>query len=623
MSPSDPSLALPPQPAPQEFSMTTRSMELVGPQPAQRVLVIDDNDMDRLMACQALAQAGYEVASAADGRAGLAMFRATPCDLVLMDVMMPVLDGHAACRALRELPEAAGVPVLMMTGRDDVEAIHEAYEAGATDFIGKPVRWPVLVHRVRYMLRAASTLQALHRSERRTRYLARHDTLTGLPNRQQVTEQITLALARARRRQTHTAVLLLDLDKFKRINESFGPGAGDRLLRQIGERLQQCLRLEDTVVHLDADASTGQGCVARVGGDEFALLVADLAQPRDAAKVAMRVLEALRRPLRIDEQELVITASIGISVFPVDGPDANALLVNADAAMSHAKADGGDGFTFYNKPMNASALERLSLEASLRQGLQRGEFVLHFQPQLDLVGQRVIGAEALLRWRHPTQGMVSPLSFIPLAEESGLIVPIGEWALYEACRQACTWPQEPGQPPLRVAVNLSARQFRQFALVDQVAGALAASGLAPERLELEITESCLMQDVELAIAILDRLRRLGCRVSVDDFGTGYSSLAYLKRFPIDAMKIDRYFVRGLPDESQDAAIVGAVIGMARGLGLEVVAEGVETTSQRDWLLQHGCDVAQGYLIAKPMAGEALGAFLAPAPADPAAEARRA
>ena len=606
------SLAMPLLAAPPEFAVSTRSMDLTGPVAAQRVLVIDDNEMDRLMACQALSQAGYQVESAADGRAGLALFRATPSDLVLMEVMMPVLDGHAACRALRELPQAAGVPVLMMTGRDDVEAIHQAYEAGATDFIGKPVRWPVLVHRVRYLLRAAGTLQALHRSELRTRYLARHDPLTGLPNRQQVTEQITLGLARARRRQTHTAVLLLDLDKFKRINESFGPGAGDQLLRQFGERLQQCLRLEDAVVHLDAEANAGQGCVARVGGDEFALLVADLAQPRDAAKVAVRVLEALRRPLRIDGQELVITASIGISVFPVDGPDANALLVNADAAMSHAKADGGDGFTFYNKPMNASALERLSLEASLRQGLQRGEFVLHFQPQLDLAGQRVVGAEALLRWRHPTQGMVSPLSFIPLAEESGLIVPIGEWALYEACRQACTWPQQPGQPPLRVAVNLSARQFRQFALVDQVAGALAASGLAAERLELEITESCLMQDVELAIAILDRLRRLGCRVSVDDFGTGYSSLAYLKRFPIDALKIDRYFVRGLPDESQDAAIVGAVIGMARGLGLEVVAEGVETVPQRDWLLGHGCDVAQGYLIAKPMPGEALGQFLAQA-----------
>ena len=573
-----------------------------------RILIVDDSEMDRLMACRALAQAGHQVDIAVDGEQALERFRTAPYDLVLLDVMMPVMDGYATCRALRTLPEGAHTPVLMMTGRDDVDAIHLAYEAGATDFVSKPLRWPVLAHRVRYMLRASSTMNALQRAEQRTRYLARHDTLTGLPNRQQATEQLAQALARARRNGSHTAVLVLDLDKFKRVNDCFGPASGDQLLRQVAERLQRCLRAEDAVLQLETDDDPG--CVARVGGDEFALLVADLAQARDAAKVAVRVLEALRRPIELDGQELVVTASIGISVFPVDGTDASTLLVNADSAMSHAKADGGDGFTFYNKPMNASALERLSLEADLRHGLERGEFVLHFQPQLDLAGQRMMGAEALLRWRHPTQGMVSPLSFIPLAEESGLIVPIGEWALYEACRQACSWPEVPGQAPLRVAVNLSARQFRQFALVDQVAGALAASGLAAERLELEITESCLMQDVDLAIAILDRLRRLGCRVSVDDFGTGYSSLAYLKRFPIDALKVDRFFIRGLPGDSQDAAIIAAVMGMARGLHLEVVAEGVETTEQMDWLMRQGCDVAQGYLIAKPLAARDLREFLA-------------
>lgn len=594
--------------------MSTSDTRPAGP---ARILIVDDSEMDRLMACRALAQAGHQVDVAVDGAQALERFRAAPHDLVLLDVMMPVMDGYATCRALRTLPEGAHTPVLMMTGRDDVDAIHLAYEAGATDFVSKPLRWPVLAHRVRYMLRASSTMNALQRAEQRTRYLARHDTLTGLPNRQQATEQLAQALARARRNGSHTAVLVLDLDKFKRVNDCFGPASGDQLLRQVAERLQRCLRAEDAVLQLETDDDPG--CVARVGGDEFALLVADLAQARDAAKVAVRVLEALRRPIELDGQELVVTASIGISVFPVDGTDASTLLVNADSAMSHAKADGGDGFTFYNKPMNASALERLSLEADLRHGLERGEFVLHFQPQLDLAGQRMMGAEALLRWRHPTQGMVSPLSFIPLAEESGLIVPIGEWALYEACRQACSWPEVPGQAPLRVAVNLSARQFRQFALVDQVAGALAASGLAAERLELEITESCLMQDVDLAIAILDRLRRLGCRVSVDDFGTGYSSLAYLKRFPIDALKVDRFFIRGLPGDSQDAAIIAAVMGMARGLHLEVVAEGVETSEQMDWLMRQGCDVAQGYLIAKPLAALDLREFLA---SHQAAQARQ-
>ena len=403
---------------------------------------------------------------------------------------------------------------------------------------------------------------------------------------------------------------MLDLDKFKRINDSFGPGSGDAVLRQVAERLQHSLRAADAVIHLDG--AGGGGCVARVGGDEFALLVSDLARPQEAAKVAVRVLDALRRPVTLAGQELVVTASIGISVFPIDGDDASTLLVNADSAMSHAKADGGDGFKFYNKPMNASALDRLSLEADLRRALARREFVLHFQPQLDLARRRVIGAEALLRWQHPVHGLVSPLTFIPLAEESGLIVPIGEWALFEACRQACTWPADDPAHPLRVAVNLSARQFRQFALVDQVAGALAASGLAPERLELEITETCLMQDVELAIEIIGRLRRLGCRVSVDDFGTGYSSLAYLKRFPIDALKIDKTFVNGLPGDSQDAAIVGSVIAMAKGLRLEVVAEGVETLQQFDWLMRQGCEQAQGYLIARPLPADALASFLADA-----------
>jgi diguanylate cyclase (GGDEF)-like protein len=701
---------------------------------APRVLVVDDSEMDRVLASRTLEQAGYAVDTASDGQAAVASFTSYRHDLVLMDLEMPGIDGFQACQAIRLLPGGANVPILMVTGREDLDAIHRAYEAGATDFVSKPVRWPVLAHRVRYMLRASQAMrdlgrsqarllaaqqaarlghwdwdvsgQCLHlsdmarellglqtadvavslprvlaqlgqgeadrlmdavrhgreakeglrvecrvepygqpvrfllvqtagplggrtlsgtllditqlkRSEQRTRYLTQHDALTGLPNRQHASEQIAQALSRDRRTGSHAAVLMLNLDKFKRINDSFGPAGGDAVLREVAERLQRSLRAADPVLHLGGNDAAG--CVARVGGDEFALLISDLARPQEAARVALRVLEALRRPVSVGGQELVVTASIGVSVFPIDGEDANTLLVNADSAMSHAKADGGDDFKFYNKPMNASALDRLSLEADLRRALARREFVLHFQPQVALATRRVVGAEALLRWAHPTQGLVSPLTFIPMAEDSGLIVPIGEWALFEACRQACTWPVAPGEAPLTVAVNLSARQFRQFALVDQVAGALAASGLAAERLELEITESCLMQDVELAIEIIAGLRRLGCRVSVDDFGTGYSSLAYLKRFPIDALKIDRSFVRGLPEDGQDGAIAATIIRMAQGLKLEVVAEGVETAAQWHWLRAQGCTVAQGFLLSRPLPAEAMRAFLAaPVPAPGAA-----
>ena len=705
----------------------------------QRVLVVDDSEMDRMLAVRTLEQAGYRVEAVGDGRAAVERFARAPFDLVLMDVVMPLMDGFEACATLRGLPGGARVPVLMVTGLDDVQAIHQAYEAGATDFIGKPVRWPVLAHRVRYMLRASEAMQDLEhsqarlvavqeaarlghwdldtagehlqlsamarqlldlpegetsvalarlptlldtedgqrlaqalraaylggdpvrmecrtvtggesprflllqtaagshagalwgtmlditdlkRSEQRTRYLAQHDALTGLPNRQNASEQIAQALVRDRRSGHHAAVLMLNLDKFKRINDSFGPSTGDAVLRQVADRLQRSLRAADAVVHLGGPAS-GMGCVARVGGDEFALLISDLTRPQEAARVAMRVLEALRLPVTLAGQELVVTASIGISVFPLDGEDASTLLVNADSAMSHAKADGGDGFKFYNKPMNASALDRLSLEADMRRALSRREFVLHMQPQIDMLRQRVVGAEALLRWQHPVHGLVSPLTFIPLAEDTGMIVPIGEWALFEACRQACTWEAPDGGPPLTVAVNLSARQFRQFALVDQVAGALAASGLEPERLELEITESCLMQDVDLAIEIISRLRRLGCKVSVDDFGTGYSSLAYLKRFPIDTLKIDRSFVNGVPGDPQNEAIAASIIRMAKGLNLSVIAEGVETMDQYDWLVDQGCYMAQGFLFARPLPMEQMTEFLAAHPRAPGPDTRAA
>ena len=580
---------------------------MTSPIEQARVLVVDDSDMDRLLASKTLEQAGHQVAVARDGREALDLVGTFKPDMVLMDVMMPVMDGFETCAELRRRPDSAHLPVLMMTGREDVESIHKAYNIGATDFISKPIRWPMLVYRVRYILRASQAVRDLARSEARARYLTHYDALTGLPNRQHFTEDLTRALARMRRNRTHVGVLLLDLDNFKRINDSLGPGAGDEVLRLIGARLSDNLRTEDRVIRL---GTLGEGLgLARMGGDEFTVLIADLGQPQDAAKLAIRLLEVLGEPLKFKGQDVVLHASMGIAVAPMDGQDPETLLRNADSAMYHAKHEGGNCFKFYNTPMNATAFNKLALEANLRQALERDELVLHYQPKLDLRTRRLTGFEALIRWRHPSIGMVSPLDFIPLAEETGLILPIGAWVIRQACRQMAAWIEQ-GHRDLTVAVNLSARQFRLTDLAEQVMQILEDEGVPPAMLELEITETCIVQDMDTAIATMTRLRSQGCRVSIDDFGTGQSSLAYLKRFPANTLKVDRSFIQGLPSDAQDAAIVKAVIGMSRGLGLTVVAEGVETQAQRDFLAAEGCEQIQGYLISKPMEPEQLDSLLA-------------
>ena len=577
------------------MGMTTQD---TGQAPAPvRVLVVDDSEIDRLLARKSLEQAGYCVAGARDGQEALEQAAVFKPDLVLMDVMMPVMDGFAACAALRQRLDGAHLPILMMTGLEDAESVNRAYDVGATDFIGKPVRWPVLVHRVRYILRATQAVRDLARSEARARYLTHYDPLTGLPNRQCFGEVLDRSLARGRRDHRHVAVLLLDLDNFKRINDSLGPSAGDELLRQISTRLSDNLRLDDHVLRMGP--SDDGVSLARMGGDEFTVMAGGLARPQDSAKLAVRLLEVLRAPLRFQGQEVVISASLGIAVSPMDGDNHEALVRNAGSAMHHAKQEGGDCFTFYNAPMNASAFQKLALEVQLRQAVERQELVLHYQPKLDLRTGCVLGCEALVRWRHPEMGMVSPAEFIPLAEETGLILPIGEWVIGEACRQVARWQQD-GHAGVSVSVNLSARQFRQTDLVEQILAALSQAQVPAERLELEITESCIMQDTDAAIATMRRLRGLGCRVSIDDFGTGHSSLSYLKLLPVDTLKVDRSFVKDLPDNRQDAAIVRAIIGMSRGLGLRVVAEGVETPEQRTFLEREDCDELQGFLFSRPV-----------------------
>ncbi|MEP7131818.1 MAG: EAL domain-containing protein, partial [Acidobacteriota bacterium] len=426
------------------------------------------------------------------------------------------------------------------------------------------------------------------RAEEQVKHLAFHDALTGLPNRLLFQDRLRMAVLNAHRSEDHLATLFLDLDRFKVINDSLGHSIGDELLRGVAERLGSCVREGDTV--------------ARLGGDEFTILVPGMAGDEDAAKIARKILGVLRLPFVIDGRELFLTTSIGVAIYPADGETAETLVRNADTAMYRAKEQGRDNFQLYTPAMNSRALERLSLESRLRQAIHNRELVLQYQPLVDLETNQIRGAEALIRWEHPEMGLLAPGEFIPLAEVSGLIVPIGEWVLHAACAQVRAW-QQLGHPRLSVAVNLSARQFQQADLVSQVRAALEAADLAPEFLDLEITESNAMQNADVSISTLWDLKNLGVQLSMDDFGTGYSSLNYLKRFPIDRLKIDQSFVRDVTTDPDDAAIASAIIAMAHSLELTVVAEGVETEPQLAFLRGQHCDEMQGYLVSRPVAPE--------------------
>ena len=423
------------------------------------------------------------------------------------------------------------------------------------------------------------------RAEEQVKHLAFHDALTGLPNRLLFNDRLSIALAQARRSGEKLVILFLDVDRFKVINDSLGHAAGDELLRRVAERLQANVRAGDTVT--------------RLGGDEFIILLTRISSEENAARVAGKFLQSIRNPFSVQERNIFITTSIGVSMYPNDGLDPETLILNADVALYRAKEEGRDTFQLYAPAMNARALQRLSLENRLRQTLPNEELILHYQPIVDVRSGRVCGAEALLRWRHPELGLLPPSEFITLAEISGLIVPIGHWVLKTACEQVREW-QAMGYPHLRVSVNLSARQFQQAKLVAQVTGSLAASGIEASSLDLEITESSAMQNAELTINTLLELKRLGVAISLDDFGTGYSSLNYLKRFPIDRVKLDQSFVRDMTRNPEDAAIVRAVISMAHTLKLVVVAEGVETEDQLAFLRHHRCDEIQGFLFSPPV-----------------------
>jgi diguanylate cyclase (GGDEF)-like protein len=436
--------------------------------------------------------------------------------------------------------------------------------------------------------------QQLRDSEARLNYLAHHDVLTKLPNRLLFQDRLQHAMHKAKRAGQQVAILFLDLDRFKTINDSLGHETGDRLLRLVADRLHECMRNSDTV--------------ARLGGDEFVVIVEELQELTEVMQVARKILSKMLVPMTIGEHELSVTASIGISVYPDDTDTVEGLMKCADMAMYRAKEHGRNNYEFYTPDLNQRAVDLLLLESELKKGLVEDQMIIHYQPQFDLLDRRIIGMEALVRWQHPRRGLVPPNDFIPLAEETGLIMSIDEWVLRTACTQNRAL-QLAGFEPFKVAVNLSARQFRQRNLVETVAKVLSETGLAPAHLELELTETAIMSDAESTIATLKALRGMGVTLAIDDFGTGYSSLSYLKRFPVDRLKIDRSFVHNCIHDPTDAAIITSIVALAHSMNFEVVAEGVETEEQAAFLREQGSDAAQGFLYSPPMPSPALAAFL--------------
>ncbi|RQO56397.1 histidine kinase [Paucibacter sp. KBW04] len=696
-----------------------------------KVLLVDDDEVNLLLTASALRQRNFEVTVAPSGTTALGMLAADAPDIIVLDAMMPELDGFETCKRLREMPGFESTPVLMLTGLDDEASINHAYQVGATDFFVKTPQWSLLAGRLRYLLRSSRTRIELERSkaklaraqdlarmgsfewqaqrgfhlatealrvfgrgpherldfigvmrmvpheerviflrllrdviahnsvlvtdlsvtlvdgrhrvvhieaepefnehgnangytgvlqdvtdrrqaEDRIRQLAHFDALTGLPNRRQLIWRVERAIEQARRGNHEVGLLLIDLDRFKIINDTLGHTAGDELLIEVGRRLRSCVRHSDQVMEGMLETIGGHShrsleAVGRLGGDEFVALLPEIADERDAERVAERVLEALREPIFISGQECFVTASVGIAIYPRDGLTMADLLRNSDVAMYAVKSQGRNAAALYTPMLAGQGREKLELESALHKALERGEIVLHYQPKIDVRAARMVGAEALMRWKRGGK-LVPPGDFIPLAEETGLIVPLSEWALKEAARQAKLWQLNFGFSD-SIAVNLPSRMFERSDLVEHIHQCVSAYGVPHRAIQLEITENNLMKDLQNVIPALHRLNEVGVEISIDDFGTGYSSLAYLTTLPISEVKIDRTFVRDLGITPQSSAVVTAIIALARAMGLRVIAEGVETLRQMDVLHRLGCSLMQGFLFSKPLPPEEVEQWL--------------
>jgi diguanylate cyclase (GGDEF)-like protein len=559
-----------------------------------RVLIVDDEPGIRNMLCELLHES-YECRTAGSAEEALEILRTEQCSLVLSDIRMDGMSGlEMIPLALATAPDAV---IVMISAEQTIDSAIEAMRAGAFDYIKKPFD----IRQVEAVIRRAMDYYLLRQEKRRYERdleelvrqrtaeldrISRYDELTNLPNRAFFEARLTEALSVASQEGQMLAVLLLDVDSFKKINESLGYRIGDRLLGAVAERLKNQVGAVDTI--------------ARFGGDGFALLSKRIRSAEEILETVHLFHQALDPRFSLEGHEFHITASIGVSIYPQDGTDAHTLLRNAGAALYQAKTQEGSGYRFYTADMNARALKRLALENGLRRALEGEEFVLHYQPQVEVISRQFVGVEALIRWQHRDAGLVPPMDFIPLAEDAGLIAPIGEWVLRAACLQGQRWAASGALGPLLISVNLSAYQFRRESLSRVVSDVLRETGLQPERLCLELTESSIMVNAESAVGTLNELKEIGVRVAIDDFGTGYSSLGYLKRLPIDILKIDKSFVRDTPSDPDSTALVKAIITLAHNLRLRVIAEGVEREEQLEFLRTLGCDEAQGYLFSRPV-----------------------
>ena len=564
------------------------------------VLVCDDDPTYLLLMKETLSSDNHKVLTAANGVDALKLYIQHEPNIVLLDVHMPMLSGFEVCAEIRKHPKGKDIPILMVTGADDILSIESAYKHGATDFLPKPLRWPMVAHRVRYMLKGSETFNSLKQSEEKMRRLAYIDSLTGLPNRQSLDESLEEAIWFAAKERQSLGIMYIDLDNFKRINDTLGHDFGDKLLKKISEKICQCVKEKTGFPNALIDVIDIE--VFRLGGDEFMILLNQTLQDDDVKVVAQSLVTCISELVSIDDYEVALTPSIGIAMYPRDGANVTELKKHADVAMYYAKSMGRRGYRFYAESLNENAMKFLQIEGCLRNALSNDEFILHYQPQVCLKSNKIISVEALLRWKSPELGYVTPSDFIPVAEDSGLINELGEWVMRTACFQAKAW-LDMGMQDFRVSVNLSSIQFKRASLLNMIKRALDDSGLPASLLEVELTESAVMNDVDQNITRLNQIRDMGVAISIDDFGTGYSSLSYLKKFPINTLKIDRSFIITIDSDPDDAAIVEAIIALASTLKLAVIAEGVETHGQLKTLNRFHCDIIQGFYFSKAVSAE--------------------
>ncbi|HEY9612052.1 putative bifunctional diguanylate cyclase/phosphodiesterase [Allocoleopsis sp.] len=573
----------------------------------KKILIIEDEEFVRENILELLDVEGFEVIGAENGQIGVDLAKAMIPDLILCDVMMPGLDGYGVLTALRQDSLTASIPFIFLTAKAAKADFRQGMELGADDYITKPFTRAELLGAIASRLKKQAALEQryhteLQQTKDQLNYLIHYDSLTNLPNQLSLRERFKQVQPIDSHVQKLVTVLSLGLDRFNQINDNLGHAVGDLLLKAVADRITACVGSQDIV--------------ARLNAAQFAIILSWEKPPgvledtqetccpttqykKDVAHVAQTILTSLSQTFELANQELFITASIGIALYPRDGTKIEQLLNHANTAMTQAKQHGGDQYQFYTAAFNIGSSERLALQSSLRHALERQELLVYYQPQVNLKTGKIVGTEALVRWQHPERGLVSPDKFIPIAEETGLIVPIGEWVLKTACQQTKIW-QDAGFRGLRVAVNLSSRQFSQIDLRHQLVAILMETGLDPKYIELELTESMLVQNTEVAIRRLNALKSLGVEIAIDDFGTGYSSLSYLQQFPFDILKIDRCFIRNITENPSNSAITKAIIEMAKTLNLKLVAEGVETESELSFVCQHQCDGMQGYLFSRPL-----------------------